>query len=228
MTEAPAKPSQTAAQTVGQGVRLLVDVGPVIAFVVAYNVARRFDPEAAVFWGTGIYMVAMVVAVTFSWFTQRRVPLILAVTSVIVLVFGGLTLAFQSPEFAYAKPTVINFLLAGLIVGSLMIGQNIWKIFFSSVFELPDRIWNILALRWAAWFVFLGLLNLAMWPNYWEGRDAFWLSWTGQDAETFWANFKLWGVMPMTFLFAMANVPITVKHGTVIEDANKEDGKAAE
>ncbi|MGD2132854.1 MAG: inner membrane-spanning protein YciB [Maricaulaceae bacterium] len=223
MTDSPSTSGQTAAQTAGQGVRLLVDVGPVIAFVIAYNVAHRANADTAVFWGTGVYMAAMIAAVSYSWIAFRRIPLILAVTSVIVLLFGGLTLAFQSAEFAYAKPTVINWLLAGLIVGSLIIGQNVWKLFFGSVFELPDRIWTVLALRWAVWFVFLGALNLALWPPFWEGKDVFWLNWTGQESEEFWAYFKLWGVMPLTFLFAMANVPITMKHGTFPQEETGKD-----
>jgi len=231
MSETPASqenPSQTnptepaspdgAAHTAKGGARLLVDVGPVIAFVVSYSLANRFAHDAAIFWATGVYMAAMAIAVGISWVKWRRVPLILVVTSVIVLVFGGATLLFQSPEFAYAKPTVINWLLATGIVGSILVGRNIWKTFFESAFALPDHIWRVLALRWAAWFVFLGFLNLALWPPYWAAQtEPFWLIWTGHEPEEFWAYFKLWGVMPLTFAFAMANVPLTMKHAQDVD-----------
>lgn len=223
MTETPSPPA--AAKTASGGSKLLVDVGPVIAFVLAYNIANRAAPGTAVFWATGVYMAAMAVSVGYSWITARRIPIFLAVTSVIVLVFGVLTLAFRSPEFAYVKPTVINGLLAALILGSLLVGQNIWRIFFESAFELTDRAWRTLALRWAGWFVFLALLNLALWPPYWQGRpEAFWLALSGGSAETFWANFKIMGVLPLTFLFALANVPLMMRHAS--EPKTKEAGPA--
>jgi intracellular septation protein len=212
-TEKTADTRSGAHQTAAGGAKLLIEVGPVVAFVVAYNVANRMAPDAAIFWATGVYMAAMVASVVYSWFTAKRIPPLLIVTSVIVMVFGGLAIGFQSKFFAYIKPTVINFLLAGLIVGSIVVGRNVWKIFFEAAFALPDRIWRVLALRWAAWFVFLGLLNLALWPPFWDARpDAFWLQMTGQTGEEFWTYFKLWGVIPLTFAFAMANVPITMKH----------------
>ncbi len=212
-TEKTTESRSGARQTAAGGVKILVEVGPVIAFVVAYNVANRTVSDTAIFWATGVYMVAVAIAVAYSWITAKRVPPMLIVTSAIVLVFGGLAIGFQSKFFAYIKPTVINFLLAGLIVGSIVVGRNIWKIFFSAAFALPDRIWRVLALRWAAWFVFLGVLNVALWPPYWDANpDVVWLNITGQTGEEFWTYFKLWGVLPLTFLFAMANVPITMKH----------------
>lgn len=179
------------------GAKLLIEVGPVVAFVIAYNVANRLTDGQGVFWATGVYMAAASAALAASWLTQRRVPMMLVVTTPIILVFGVLTLVFQSALFAYVKPTIINLLLASLIVGSLLVGRNIWKLFFGSVFDLPDRIWRILALRWAGWFVFLAILNEVVWRT---------------TPEAFWANFKFFGVLPLTLLFALANTPITVKN----------------
>ncbi len=194
--DTPEPTGATKTQTAGQGAKLLVDVGPVVVFVVAYNVARRMAPDEAIFWGTGAYMVAMVIALAIAWFTQKRIPPLLLMTGGIVMVFGGLTLWLHSEIFAYVKPTIINGAFAVLIAGSLMAGYNVWKVFFSGVFELPEQVWRVLAWRWAGWFAFLAILNEIMWRN---------------TPEAFWANFKLWGVMPLTFLFALANAPITMK-----------------
>lgn len=183
-------------ETAGQGAKLLVDVGPVVVFVIAYNVARRLAEDGAIFWATGAYMAAMAVALPFAWFTQKRLPPLLLITAAIVLVFGGLTLWLQSELFAYIKPTIINGAFAVMIAGSLIAGYNIWKVFFGGVFELPEQVWRILAWRWAGWFAFLAVLNEVMWRT---------------TPEAFWANFKLWGVMPLTFLFALANAPLTMK-----------------
>ena len=192
----PEPSGHSAGKTAGQGAKLLVDVGPVVVFVVAYNLARRFAGDDAIFWSTGAYMAAMVLALIIAWFTQKRVPALLLLTGGIVLVFGGLTIWLQSEIFAYVKPTIINGAFAVLIAGSLIAGYNVWKVFFGSVFELPAKVWRILAWRWAGWFAFLAVLNEIMWRN---------------TPEAFWANFKLWGVMPLTFLFAMANAPLTMK-----------------
>ncbi len=186
---------QSAGETAGQGAKLLVDVGPVVVFVVTYNLAGHFG-EGAVFWATGAYMAAMAAALPFAWFTQHRVPPLLLFTGAIILLFGALTLWLESELFAYLTPTIINGAIAVLIAGSLLAGHNIWKVFFDSVFELPERIWRILAWRWSGFFLFMALLNEVMWRNM---------------SEAFWANFKLWGVIPLTFLFFMANIPLAKK-----------------
>ena len=196
MSDAEQQTGKSKTETAGQGAKLLVDVGPVVVFVVAYNVARRLAEDGAIFWATGAYMAAMAVALPFAWFTQKRLPPLLLITAAIVLVFGGLTLWLQSELFAYIKPTIINGAFAVMIAGSLIAGYNIWKVFFGSVFELPEQVWRILAWRWAFWFAFLAVLNEVMWRT---------------TPEAFWANFKLWGVMPLTFLFALANAPLTMK-----------------
>lgn len=187
----------SAGDTLGQGAKLLVEVGPIFVFMVTYNVANRSRPDEAIFIATAVFIAATLAALAYAWLHQRRVPLMLVVTAVIVTVFGGLTLALQDAIFVKIKPTIVNLLYAAAIFGSLLVGRNIWKLLFSQVFTLPDRIWNILAARWGAWFVFLAVLNEFIWRNF---------------SEAFWANFKFWGVMPLTIAFAMANLPITMKH----------------
>lgn len=190
-----------------QSSRLIVDIGPTVLFMIAYNVANRTRPDEAIFISTGVYMVAAVAALIYARVKERRWPLMLLVTAVIVVLFGGATLIFHNATFAYIKPTIINSLFAVGIFGSLLVGQNVWKLLFGSVFELPDRIWRILAIRWGCWFVFLAILNELIWRNF---------------SEAFWANFKVFGVLPMTFLFALANTPIVLKNAIEEKPAEPE------
>ena len=198
-----------AGETLGQGAKLLVDFGPVFVFMIAYNVANTYAKDQALFIATGAFMAATAAALLYSWLKEKRIPPMIMVSGVIVMVFGGLTLWLQDGLFIKIKPTIVNGLYASVLLGGLLVGTNVWKLLFSSVFTLPDRVWNILAVRWALWFIFLAILNEVLWR---ASPDAFWLQWFDTDAETFWANFKFMGVLPLTIAFALANVPITAKY----------------
>lgn len=185
-----------ARQTAAGGLKILTDVGPIALFMLVYNIAYRSRPDDAIFIATAVFIVATLAALAFTWFRERRLSPMLLVTAVIVTVFGGLTLALQDALFIKIKPTIVNLLYAAVIFGGLAVGRNVWKMLFNSVFDLSDRVWRILAVRWGAWFVFLAILNEVIWRNF---------------SEAFWANFKFWGVLPLTVLFAFANVPITLR-----------------
>lgn len=174
-----------------------VDLGPVALFMLTYNIAQRFDKAQAIFWATGVFMIATLAGLAYARFVQKRTPPMLIVTAVVVLAFGGLTLILKDALFIKLKPTIINLLYAAAIFGGLLFQQNIWKMLFRHAFDLPDRAWNILAVRWGLFFVFLAALNEVVWRN---------------TSEAFWANFKFFGVFPITIAFALANVPLVLKH----------------
>lgn len=181
----------------GASGQLLVDLGPVALFMLTYNLAHRFDEPRAIFWATGVFMAATLAGLAYARFVQKRTPPMLIVTAVVVLLFGGLTLALHDALFIKIKPTIINLLYASVIFGGLLFRQNIWKMLFRSAFDLPDKAWNILAVRWGLFFIFLAILNEVVWRN---------------ASEAFWANFKFFGVFPITIAFALANVPLLLKH----------------
>jgi intracellular septation protein len=196
--ELPTSPLAAPSARPGHGVsQLAVELGPALVFMVSYNVVRRSQPESAIFWATGLFMAATTLALAFAWLVQKRTPPMLLVTAAIVLVFGALTLALQNAYFAYIKPTIINGLFAAAIFGGLIVKRNVWKLLFESAFKLPDRIWHILAVRWGVFYIFLAALNEIIWRT---------------QSEVFWANFKLLGVIPITFAFMLANLPITLKN----------------
>jgi len=207
---APAGAPSPLMQAAQGALNIFIDLGPVAAFMIAFNVARNgANPDQAIFTATGVFMVATVLALAFAFLVQKRLALMPLVSSGFVLVFGALTLSLNDALFIKVQPTIMNTLYAGIILGSLAVGRNVWKVLFGAAFKLPDRVWRILAVRWACFFIFLAVLNEVIWR---APPDAFWLVWWGLDAQTFWANFKFWGVMPLTLAFMVANVPITLKN----------------
>ncbi|MDX2235810.1 MAG: septation protein A [Hyphomonadaceae bacterium] len=198
MTDTPVA-EQTKEAPKGGTAQLLVDLGPVIVFMLTYNLGGRFVPKGQeIFLATGVFLVATLLAVGYAWLVQKRLPPMLIVTAVIVTVFGGLTLMLQDALFIKIKPTIVNLLYAGVILGGLAVKQNVWKMLFKGAFPtLPDAVWTTFALRWGLFFIFLAGLNEYVWRTY---------------SEAFWANFKVLGVMPLTFLFMLANMPLLMKH----------------
>jgi intracellular septation protein len=197
MTDTPVPAEKKSAS--GGAAQLFVDLGPVVIFMLTYNLGGRFVAKGQeIFLATGVFIIATLIAVAYAWLVQKRLPPMLIVTAVIVTVFGGLTLVLHDALFIKIKPTIINLLYAGVILGGLAVKQNVWKMLFQGAFpKLPDNVWNTFALRWGLFFIFLAIVNEVVWRNF---------------SEAFWANFKVFGVIPMTFAFMLANMPLLMKH----------------
>jgi intracellular septation protein len=201
----PTETSNAKMKTAAQGAgNLWTDIGPVLTFVIVYNVVRRFpegggalSKENAIYWATGVFMAAVVAAIGWTLSKGRKLPPMLMITGVVVLVFGTMTIVLHDPKFAYYKPTIINLLFASVILGSLAIGRNIWKTAFEHAFQLPDRAWKIFALRWAGLYVFLAIVNELIWRNF---------------SEDVWSNSKLFLTIPIVFVFMLLNLPFIMKH----------------
>lgn len=181
------------------GQQLLIDLGPVVVFVLAFNVLQRIEAtrDNAVFIATAIFMAATLIAIAYSRIRTGRIPPVLIVTGVLVVAFGGLTLVLRDRTFIQIKPTVTYLFYTAAIVGSLLIRQNVWRLLFGHAFALPDRIWTVLALRWAGFFLFMALLNELI-----------------RNTQTFefWLNTRPFLVFPLVLLFAAANMPLMLKH----------------
>lgn len=207
-TEDLAKDAGARKDTARGAGQLLMDLGPIIAFVLTFNVLQRLPeghpvhatlgtaPSESIFVATGVFIVATLIAVAYAWFKTRSVPPVLLVTAVLVVGFGGLTIALHDEDFMKIKPTVVNLFYAGAIFGSLLFGQNVWKLLFRHAFTLPDRIWAILAMRWGVFFLFMAGLNEVIWRT--------------MSTEA-WVNSRLVVTFPLVLLFALANLPITMK-----------------
>lgn len=167
-----------------QLLKLAVEVGPLVVFFVV-------NARAGIFWGTGIFMGATVVSLIASRILFGRIPVMPLVTGVCVMVFGGLTLWLQDDHFIKIKPTIVNALFAGALFIGLLVGQSLLRVIFGEVFRLTDEGWRKLTLRWAFFFTFLALLNEVVWRSF--------------STDT-WVSFKVFGVMPLTMAFAVAQV----------------------
>jgi intracellular septation protein len=199
--------------TTEQGSRLLVDAGPIGVWILVYNISRALVGDQAIYIGTGAYMIAATIALVYAIRIEKRFPPMLMFTTAIVLGMGGIGIFLQDPIFIYIKPTIINIFFSYMILLGLALGQNVWKIFFQHVFQLPDEAWTLLAIRWAIWFQFLALLNEVMWRHITDSvvlESSRWFT-DLNLTEAFWSNAKL-GVMVLSVGFAMAQLPLILKH----------------
>ncbi|MGF6228271.1 intracellular septation protein [Inquilinus ginsengisoli] len=174
----------------GPFLRLALEAGPLLIFFVANQVVGAM-PAIAVF------MAALVVAVALSVRLERRWPIMPMVSCVFVLIFGGLTLWLNDDLFFKLKPTVVNLLFAAILFAGLATGRNFLKLMMGTVFELTEQGWRILTWRWAVFFVVLAVINEIVWRNF---------------SFSFWAGFKLFGILPLTLVFAMAQMPVLMRH----------------
>ncbi len=170
-------------------VKLALDLGPLVLFFFA-------NARYGIFAATAAFMVAIVAALIVSYLLIRRWPVMPLVSAFIVLVFGGLTLLLHDEVFIKVKPTIIYLLFAGTLIGGLIMGKQLLAIVFDSMFHLTDEGWRKLTLRWAAFFLFLALLNEIVWRT--------------QTTDT-WVSFKAFVVVPLTFVFAMLQYPTLTK-----------------
>ncbi len=171
-------------------IKLLIELGPLLAFFLGYA-------RAGIFWATGILMAATVVALVASWMLYRRLLPMPVVTAVLVGVFGGLTFWLDDPSFIKLKPTIINLLFAGVLFVGLALRKPLLKIVLGEAFNLTDEGWRRLSLRWALFFLVLAGLNELVWRNL---------------SEAAWVNFKVFGILPLTVLFAMAQLGLIKRH----------------
>lgn len=171
-------------------VKLLIDLGPLIAFFIAYG-------RAGIYWATGVLMLATVAALVASWRLLGRITPVPMVTAVLVVVFGGLTFYLDDPSFIKLKPTIINLLFSGVLVAGLATGRPLLKLLLGEAFRLTEEGWRKLSVRWAAFFFALAILNEIVWRNF---------------SESAWVNFKVFGIVPITIIFAMAQIGLIKRY----------------
>jgi intracellular septation protein len=170
--------------------KLTLDIGPLVLFFLANS---RFGIFAA----TGAFMVAIVAALVVSYAMTRQWPIMPVVTAIVVVAFGGLTLALHDETFIKLKPTIIYALFGGILIGGYILEKPFLATLFDSMFHLTPEGWRKLTLRWALFFLALAVLNEAIWRT---------------QSTDFWVNFKLFGFVPITFVFAALQYPLLMRH----------------
>ncbi len=170
--------------------KLVLDIGPLVLFFAA-------NARFGIFTATAAFMVAVLIALAVSYAMTRHVAIMPLVTAVIVIVFGGLTLVLHNDTFIKLKPTIIYVLFGGTLIGGLAFGKPFLGVLFDSVFDLTDEGWRKLTWRWALFFFALAVINEIVWRNF---------------STDFWVSFKLFGVLPLTFLFGALQYPLLLKY----------------
>ena len=171
-------------------VKLVFDLGPLAMFFLAN---ARYD----VFVATATFMVAVLAALAGSYVLTRRLPIMPVVTAIIVVVFGGLTLLLHNDLFIKVKPTILYALFGAVLLGGLFFRKSLLGIIFDSLFHLTEQGWRKLTLRWALFFCALAVLNEIVWRN---------------ASTNLWVDFKVFGVLPLTFLFGALQFPLLKKY----------------
>jgi intracellular septation protein len=173
-----------------RGLKLILELGPLLAFFLTYNFFGIFAATAVIMVGTILSLIA-------SKLIMKRLPIMPMVSGVLVTVFGGLTLYLHDATFIKMKLTIIYMMFAVALGGGLMFGRSLIKIALEETIQLQEEGWRKLTLRWALFFLAVAVLNEVVWRN---------------ASEAWWVNFKTFGVIPLTFLFMMAQMGLLQKY----------------
>lgn len=205
--------------------KLALELGPLGLFFLANARPALFEPlmrafapaallaegRASIFTATAVFMIATGVALAVNYWLVRKLPIMPVVSGIVVMVFGGLTLFLQDDHFIKLKPTIVNALFGALLVGGLAFGKSLLSVVLDSVFQLTEEGWKKLTLRWGLFFFVLAALNELVWRT---------------QSTDFWVNFKVFGIMPLTFAFALAQTPLLMRYAPP-EDAAAESEPGA-
>jgi intracellular septation protein len=191
--------------------KLLFELGPLLVFFAANLRPEWFRPlvepfapaalmtdgRSGIFIATAVFMVAMLISLVGMKALLGRLPVMPLVSGVFVFIFGALTLWLADDTFIKMKPTIVNGLFAAALLGGLAFGKALLPYVLDTVFKLDDLGWRKLTFRWGLFFIVLAVLNEIVWRSF---------------SSEFWAGFKVWGVMPLTMIFALAQTPLIIRH----------------
>jgi intracellular septation protein len=204
----------TRAEKQHPGLKFALEIGPLLVFFFG-NLRGEWllqtFPSLSVLGGpllvaTGLFMAATVLSLIVSKIVFKHLPVMPFVSGIVVLIFGGLSIWLQDEIFIKMKPTIVNTLFGVALLVGLMFGKSLLGYVFNAAFQLTEEGWRKLTLRWGIFFLFLAVLNEVVWRNF---------------SDAVWVNFKVWGTMPITVAFTLAQMPLIMKHSL---DQKNEDG----
>ncbi|MBU2327547.1 MAG: septation protein A [Alphaproteobacteria bacterium] len=185
--------------------KMALELGPLLIFFFGNLrgewLAKTFPALTAIggplLIATALFMAATVLSLIISKIVFKHLPVMPFVSGIVVMVFGGLSIWLQDETFIKMKPTIVNTLFGVTLLGGLAFGTSLLGYVFNAAFQLDAEGWRKLTLRWGIFFLFLAVLNEVVWRNF---------------SADVWVNFKVWGTMPITILFTLAQMPLIMKH----------------
>ena len=176
-------------------IKFVTDFGPLLVFFFFYynsdkNLKVAIPP----------FIIATIITLAFVWILEKKIPMVPLIGGILITLFGGLTIYFNNPIFIYVKPTIINILFGlALLFGKYFTNEPILKKILGKSIMLSDVGWRLLNKRWMIFFFTLAFLNELVWRT---------------QSEEFWVNFKVWGMLPITFIFTAFQVSLITKYKT--------------
>ena len=174
-------------------VKFVTDFGPLVVFFLFYynsdkNLKIAIPP----------FIIATLISLFVVWLIEKKIPMVPLISGILITLFGGLTIYFNNAVFLYIKPTIINVLFGlTLLFGKFFTDEPILKKIIGKSLSLTSEGWNLLNKRWMYFFFGVAILNECVWRT---------------QSEEFWVNFKVWGLLPITFVFTAFQVPLISKH----------------
>ena len=174
-------------------IKFIADFGPLFIFFVIY-----FKNDNDLKLAITPFIIATLISLVVIYLLEKKIPIVALTSGILITFFGGLTLYFDNKVFFYMKPTIINLLFASILLFSKYFTKKpLLKIFFKNSMNLKDDGWEKLNYRWVYFFIFVAILNEIVWRT---------------QTEAFWVNFKVWGLLPITFLFTASQIPLINKY----------------
>lgn len=201
-TTTPIKAAPPAGQKkkLNPGLKIALELGPLIVFFVV-------NSKFGIFYATGVLMAGVLLTLAVSWAVTKHLPAMPVVTAILVLVFGGLTVFLQNEDFIKLKVTILYSMFGAALIGALYFGKLLLPIVFDMAIHIDDEGWRKLTWRWGLFFFFLAGLNEVV--RHVVSTDA-------------WVNFKVFGILPLTILFAVAQAPLIMRHEIPAEEEDSE------
>ena len=174
-------------------VKFVTDFGPLVVFFFFYynsdkNLKIAIPP----------FVLATIISLLVVWIIEKKIPMVPLISGILITLFGGLTIYFDNAIFLYIKPTIINILFGlALLLGKFFTDEPILKKIMGKSLSLAPEGWDLLNKRWIYFFFSVAILNECVWRT---------------QSEEFWVNFKVWGLLPITFIFTAFQVPLINKY----------------
>jgi len=174
-------------------IKFTADFGPLLIFFTIY-----FNNDQNLKLAIPPFIIATLIALIVIYFMEKKLPMVPLTSGILITLFGGLTLYFDNKIFFYMKPTIINLIFAAVLFFSKFFTEKpLLKLFFQNALNLEEEGWKKLNIRWIYFFIFVAILNEIVWRT---------------QTEAFWVNFKVWGLLPITFIFTASQIPLINKY----------------